>query len=194
MLSEFKITRLHSDFIFKSFDCGDNDLNDFLLNDAINHFNQLLCTTFLIEKDEDVIGFFSLLNDTISIEDISFKNKFLRILPNNKRSYKYFPAVKLGRLGISLTYQNNGLGTEIMNFIKILFTTNNRTGCRYITVDAYQKSVKFYKKNGFDFLTDKDEKGETRLMYFDLIKIVNSINFMASQEKEHIHTKINNIR
>lgn len=191
MLSEYKITRLHPDYNFKSFDCGDADLNEFLLKDSINHYNQLLCTTFLIEKDTEIIGFFSLLNDTISVKEVTGKNKFLRVIPNSKRSYNYFPAVKLGRLGVCKTQQNAGLGSEILNFIKILFTTNNRTGCRYITVDAYQKSIKFYQKNYFDFLTDKDQKKQNRLMYFDLITIVNS---MKAEEDKHIYDHISEMR
>jgi hypothetical protein len=67
-----------------------------------------------------------------------------------------------------------------MNMIKELFLINNRTGCRFITVDAYNNpdTLKFYKKNGFDFVLDGDldkkqrgrgeEDDETKIMYFDL--------------------------
>ena len=39
----------------------------------------------------------------------------------------------------------------------------------YITVDAYDKALKFYEKNGFQFL-QPTMKGDhdTRLMYYDL--------------------------
>lgn len=70
--------------------------------------------------------------------------------------------LKLGILGVSREYKNSGYGKVILDYLKILFVTENRTGCRYITVDAYSKSVPFYIKNGFIFFTDddKDEKDE----------------------------------
>jgi len=43
-----------------------------------------------------------------------------------------------------------------------------QAGCRFITVDAYQNALEFYKKNGFDFLTEKDAQEQTRAMYLDL--------------------------
>ena len=58
-----------------------------------------------------------------------------------------------------------------MDFIKAFFTIKNKTGCRFITVDAYNYplTVNFYKKNGFEFLTSQDAKEDTRSMYFDLM-------------------------
>ncbi len=73
-----------------------------------------------------------------------------------------------------------------MDFIKSWFIEPyNKTGCRYLVVDAYNEDVPvaFYKKNGFDFMfsTEEQEKSyrgivsdhslKTRLMYFDLILI-----------------------
>lgn len=64
--------------------------------------------------------------------------------------------------------------------------TNNRTGCRFLIVDALNRpeTLHYYEKNGFHYLID-DERLEakymgigvgrlplnTRLMYFDLLKI-----------------------
>jgi hypothetical protein len=40
-------------------------------------------------------------------------------------------------------------------------------------VDAYnnERTTRFYQKNGFTFLSSKDEKQNTRLMVFDLITV-----------------------
>lgn len=78
------------------------------------------------------------------------------------------PSVKIGRLAVSKHYENRGIGSEILNFIKFFFTKSNKTGCRFITVDAYAEAVEFYKKNGFDFFTKKDVNEKTRLMFYDL--------------------------
>ena len=55
---------------------------------------------------------------------------------------------------------------------KEFFRTNNRTGCRFITVDAYndEATLNFYKKNGFDFLWNADKNDNTRIMFFDLMR------------------------
>ena len=73
-----------------------------------------------------------------------------------------------------------------MDFIKVLFRTNNRTGCRFLIVDALNRpeTLHYYEKNGFHYLIT-DERLEakymgigmshlplnTRLMYFDLLKL-----------------------
>ena len=90
-------------------------------------------------------------------------------------------------LGVNLKYKSMGVGSQILDFIKAWFVSDkNKTGCRFIIVDAYnnEKSYNFYIKNGFSFLF-KDENAEkiynninekellkTRLMYFDLITIL----------------------
>ena len=51
---------------------------------------------------------------------------------------------------------------------------NNKTGCRFITVDAYLSAVPFYQKNGFEFMGNEERiryeksKGDTVAMYYDL--------------------------
>lgn len=45
---------------------------------------------------------------------------------------------------------------------------DNKTGCRFITVDAYAAAIPFYLRNGFVPLNDEDIDDLTRLLYFDL--------------------------
>lgn len=91
-------------------------------------------------------------------------------MPQGKR-FSSYPAMKIGRLGVSVDYKGQGWGTIIIDYLKELFISNNRTGCRYITVDAYRESLGFYERNEFSFLTTKDVDSDTRLMYFDLIQL-----------------------
>lgn len=73
-----------------------------------------------------------------------------------------------------------------MDFIKAWFIDpHNKTGCRFIVVDAYNepKPIHYYQKNEFDFIFSTEEqeaeythqknreKLSTRLMYFDLIRL-----------------------
>ena len=180
MLSDFEFIRLLPDHSLKSFNCGTgqicDDLNDFFHNDAKAYLLQLLTVTYLFESSDSTVAFFSVLNDKITIED-SGEKKFFNLLsrkskiPNEKR-WPSYPAVKVARLGVHLPYQGRDIGTAILDFIKMFFTEKNKTGCRYITVDAYNESrvIKFYLRNDFTFLTESDKDDPTRLMYYDLMR------------------------
>jgi len=188
-LSNCRLHRLTEDFIISNFDCGNPDLNDFLLNDSLNYSKELMGVTYLFTKKDDIkdiVGFFTVSNDSLRLNDVpnNSKNKVNRKVSNQKRRI-YYPAVKIGRLGINNGYQKFGLGKEMMDFVKGLFITNNRTGCRFILVDAYNeaKVLNYYAKNDFKYLLSEEEEGNifkqgakplTRIMYFDLINKVNS--------------------
>ena len=109
-------------------------------------------------------------------------------VPSPKRDLIY-PATLIGRLGVNVKFQHTGehVGTCLLDFIKFWFTEpDNKTGCRYLVVDAYNTKIplKFYQNNGFKplFSTEEQEKEyrnisvdgplTTRLMFFDLIRMV----------------------
>lgn len=48
----------------------------------------------------------------------------------------------------------------------------NKTDCRFLTVDVYAAAVSFYDKNGFIPLNNEDVDSATRLLYFDLNDIM----------------------
>lgn len=171
MFASFRLIRLTPDHIIKPFDCGDSDLNEFLLLYSHVFSKELFAVTYIIESDSKTVAFFSVLNDKISSENFERKRKFHLTIrdhfPENKR-FRSYPAVKIGRLGVDSEFQKSGLGTEILDYIKMLFVNNNRTGCRFLTVDAYKQSLCFYEGNDFIYLDEKDKNDDTRLMYFDL--------------------------
>jgi predicted GNAT family N-acyltransferase len=167
---EWDVTRVEIDLKIKPFDCGDADLNDFLMNDAKNYLASLLAVTYLIQTDTETLAYFSLSNDRITRYDVdkSEWNKLNRSISNEKRK-KSYPAVKLGRLAVDKKMAGLGFGKTILYYIKKTYTNSlQQAGCRFITVDAYANAINFYEKNGFKFLTEEDKDKETRAMYFDL--------------------------
>lgn len=168
----FEFIRLTTDTDIKPFDCGNADLNGFLFDDAKPYLSELLATTFLLQTKEETVAFFSYLNDKVTHQETgnidTFHKRIGSLLPFGKDGYKSYPAVKLGRLGVSNSFKGKRIGEQILDFTKASFLDQNKTGCKFITVDAYRESLKFYEKQKFNYLSSQDKKAETRLMYFNL--------------------------
>lgn len=174
--SSFQIRRLSKDEKIDSFNCGDDDLNDFILNESRLYTRARLAVSYVIERKDSfkVVGFFSLANDRISISDFETKtefNKFRKKRFVNEKRIKSYPAVKICRLAIDESVKGMSLGTFILDFIKSYFVIDNKTGCRFITVDAYLNAVPFYLKNGFLPLSQDSDSDYTKLLFFDLDEI-----------------------
>jgi predicted GNAT family N-acyltransferase len=166
------LIRLTDDYDFKAFDCGDEDLNDFFFNDSKSYQRSLLAVTYILQSNDEIVGFFCVSNDRICSEDTNIGSRWKKVkslLPFAKRRSSY-PAVKIGRFAINEKFQKDGYGKKLMNAIKYSFLVGNKTGCRFIIVDAYLKSVPFYTRNGFIELPTEnpDRNRDTKLMYFDL--------------------------
>lgn len=183
------LERLEEDTDLSNFSCNHEDLDDFLHNEAKDYTNQLLGVTYLFReiKSNKIVGFFTVSNASLNLRELhrTKKKKIDIEIPFTKRRTSY-PSVLIGRLGVSSSYQGNSVGKQILDFIKAWFRYNNKTGCRFIIIDAYNETlvIKFYQKNDFTFLqteTDelaqlKEERGtnaelKTRHMFFDLSRL-----------------------
>jgi hypothetical protein len=165
--------------IFSGFNCisptdTDRDLEAFLCDDAERHFKDRIAVTYSLAKKGFPLvplGFATLQNDAITISKDALE------LPEVlEYHYKAFPAVKIGRFGIILGMQNNGLGSVFLFMLKKLMLEANRTGCRFITVDARRDkknkvdTTNFYEKNGFALLPCREKTSRYIPMYFDLMQ------------------------
>jgi len=173
------LSRLNPDEPRPAFDCGDSDLNEYFLVDSKKACKDLVAVTYVLREEDEVVAFYCVSNDAIRRDLASiqaFKNVQLLIEHPDKR-YPSLPAVKIGRFGVSEKYARQDIGTKLMSGIKYDFINGNKTGCRFIIVDAYNKPevISFYMKNGFEFLSVKDEDKKTRLMLYDLMIYANSV-------------------
>lgn len=179
-----------------TFDCGtsedEQDLNDFFAHDAIPYQQKLLGKTYLFrsrQNPKEIVTAFTLANDSIRLTNKlaeEYKDNFLEDTDLRDKSIKRFPAVLLGRLGTSTKFAHLGFGSAVMDFIKNLFRENNKTGCRFIIVDALNNTdtLRYYERNGFRYLVEEERLEakyvgigvgslplHTRLMYFDLLSM-----------------------
>ena len=171
-----------------NFSCGNDDLDDFFHNHALLYSKEHLGKTYVLVDSNfsEIVAFFTVSNDSIKTTFIpkNSTNRVQRKIPGLKHLRTY-PAVLIGRLGVNKSFQGKGLkiGRQVVNFIKLWFLDdNNKTGCRFLVVDAYNKPevLSFYEQNGFKYLyaTEDDEKEatqidsenlNTRLMFLDLL-------------------------
>jgi len=166
-----QVRRLDEDERIETFDCGDADLDDFIINEAPMYRDALLAVTYVMEQDGIPIAYFSLANDRVSIQDFDTNTEFNRFRRQrfvNEKRIRSYPAVKVGRFAVSASVRGEGIGSMLLDFIKAYFIIDNKTGCRFITVDAYRSAIPFYEKNGFLPLLADDDDATTRLMFFDL--------------------------
>ena len=167
------LRRLGEDDVISKFDCGDEDLNDFIFNDALLYYKVRLATSYVLEdkNTKDTIGYFSLAHDRISLTDFptnSAYNRFRKQFFAQGKMFKSYPALKICRLATDKKFRGEGLGTMMVNMIITSYKSDNKAGCRFITVDAYAEALPFYYKLGFLPLSKEDEDAPTRLLYFDL--------------------------
>jgi hypothetical protein len=57
-LEDFTLSPLTSDFDVSNFDCGNTDINEFLIEDALNFQSQNLSNTFVFYKDFAILLYF----------------------------------------------------------------------------------------------------------------------------------------
>ena len=179
-ITDYKVRPLKEGERVKSFDCGDADLNDFILNAAPLYREELLAVTYIMEERATgkVLAYFSLMNDKVSLNEFENKTEFNRFRKRhfvNEKRLKSYPAAKIGRFAVDTTARGLHIGSLLLNFIKYFFRGKNKTGCRFITVDAYINAIPFYQKHEFKELTvsDKDDL-HTRALIFDLKQLDNN--------------------
>ncbi|WP_406844214.1 GNAT family N-acetyltransferase [Flavobacterium soyae] len=181
----FSFFELHAATIIKPFECGDTDLNGFLNDKAIPYKKDLLATTYILENESKTIAYLSIYNDALAVQENQFASKtaFKRwikeILSHRKRHLRQFPAIKIGRLAVCETTkkERKGIGQALVNFvIDLALEQNSKCACQLLTVDAYDKSLGFYEKLGFKFLSENDNGEDTRQMFYDLRPLMNTLN------------------
>ena len=188
LFNECSIYDLVNENDIAGFTCGDRDLDDFFTNDCFGYAKQLLGKSYCYKLDADpskIVCAFTLANAGIRVDDLpnARKKKIETDIPHAK-TLKDYPAVLIGRLAVSQEFHSKHIGSDVLEYIKYWFVDpNNKTGCRFVIVDAYNNvgTIAFYERNGFKpvFSTDEQEKQyrhikpevtlSTRLMYFDLL-------------------------
>lgn len=68
MISLVKLTPEHC---ISKFNCGDNDLDEFLKDNALLFSDKRIANTYVLEEDGEIAAYFCLLNDKVSQQEAS---------------------------------------------------------------------------------------------------------------------------
>ncbi len=165
--SQVKAVRLSKIYDLSKFDCGDEDLNDFIKDDAFIYLEKKIATTIVFFYQENLIGFLSVAADSLKL---NFDEKEKSDI-HHKR-LEDVPAVKLARLAVDKNYQKQGVGTNILKWgIGYALDCSEMIAIRFITVDAYPDRTDFYQK--FQFIINQNRHYTRRThhvsMRYDLL-------------------------
>lgn len=159
----FSLSARHN---LNSFNCTNHDLNDFLKNDALENQEQMVSRTYVCFYEEQLVGFYTLTTDIIEVKHVEETHQW------NGYKYSRYPAIKLARLSVDSRFERKGIGKLLLfAAVGIALDVSNYVGCRYITVDAKQEAIKFYKKHGF-IVVEKTRSKNEPTMYLNIPTIV----------------------
>ncbi len=137
------ISRLHNR---KLFDCGDDEVNRFLREQALQDHEKDMSRTMVLTDDQvdhgRIIGYHTLAMRQVKQEEIP------RDKPRIKRT---IPVVLLGQLGVDKAFQGRGLGeVPLMDAQARIDEISSRTGVRAMMLDARDESLaRWYEHHDF---------------------------------------------
>jgi len=186
----FEVQKLSFEHDFSGFNCGggkeDNELDSFLKENALSEQGENANVTYaaVLKGAKIVIGYVTILNDKLRVS--TKEKKDMRIASG----YHDFPAIKIGRLAVDKRHVGKKVATTLLQgIIGLALETAEKTGCRFLIVDSYPKSVDWYLKKSFvknliqgqrktkvikensdgSITTDSDYQRETVSLRFDLL-------------------------
>ena len=146
-----------------NFTCNKKEIDQFIHEQAQNFQNQQLGITYLFSFESDLIGFATLCMGHVNKQKMLLEDRL-------QKSISSYPALLIGQLGVSVKYQNMGVGKYICNFcFSLAVRFSQRVGCRFLVVNALESAVDFYENYGFTLAPDQ-EKQKQKLMFLDITK------------------------
>ena len=147
--------------LLKNFDCGIEQLNEFLSRYAIKNDELGIGRTFIaLNSSNHILGYFTLAAAQVAYQEIPDECK-------GKLPKYPIPALRIARLAVNKELQGNGIGKWLLSqvFIKAV-QVSDITGLYLIIVDAKETSKSFYEYYGFQRLVDEE------LSYFIVVDTV----------------------
>ena len=157
------------------FTSKNNELNEFLVKDALEYQKLHLGITYLLvdKTNEGILSYI-----TLSMGALKLPEKKAEFLFMGKRLQEYpkdfpnqFPALLVGKLATDETAEGKGCASILLKYAaSIGLQERERVGCAFLVAHAKGKDevVNWYKKRGFKTYILNTAGRETVPMYFEL--------------------------
>jgi hypothetical protein len=120
------------------FDCGQQLLNDWLRNNALNSEGQT-ARTYVVCNDSTVVGYYCIAMGSVERKQLPSKLKRQRGLPN------HIPAAIIGRLARDKDPQWKGLGKDLLkDALTRIVSVSETIGVRCVLVHAIDDEASAY--------------------------------------------------
>ncbi|MGC4193124.1 MAG: GNAT family N-acetyltransferase [Thermomicrobiales bacterium] len=143
-MTSFRVAKLERRHGMEAFDCGQEDLNRFLVRFALTNQLANASTTYLALADDEVVGFYTLVVGEIAYTDAP--ERLTRGIVRHS-----VPLMILARLAIDLRWQGRGIGKGLLKDAMLRTLQGaDIAGIRALAVHAKDDAARaFYEHFGF---------------------------------------------
>ncbi len=150
---DWRIVRLQKTHRRDAFDCGSDDLNEYVRRFARQNDRKDISRVYVAVYPDEVLvrGYYTLSNSAVEHESMPEEER--------KKLPRYpVPTVLIGRLAVDKSAQGLGLGRELlMDGLSRILQAADQIGIHAVEVQAKDDSARaFYAKYGFVSLLDDD--------------------------------------
>ncbi len=153
-MTQYVIALLDKHHQRKTFECGQEDLNNFIQLYALQQQKRQQNKTYVAyTPEQQIIGFYSLNVGAIAFEEMPAEIQ--------KRLARYpIPTVYIGRFAVDVSYQGKGLGKVLLSHaLHRVCEIAAIAGVTVVAVDAKnQQAAHFYQTMGFRALPSQPLK------------------------------------
>jgi GNAT superfamily N-acetyltransferase len=137
----------------QGFDCGVEELNEYLRRLAVQHRRKSVTAVFVLVDDEEpriILGYYTLSAAQLDASQLAE--------PDRKKLPRYpIPCFRMGRLACRADHQGRGLGRMLVACaVDRCLAASTQVGAYALIVDAKSKTAKaFYEHYGFTSCRDQ---------------------------------------
>ncbi|HTZ13645.1 MAG TPA: GNAT family N-acetyltransferase [Mycobacterium sp.] len=135
---------LFADHDLAGFDCGNEELNRWLVEHAQASQKADLARTYVLLGDGAVVGYVSLTTGSIRREAVP--KRYARGMPRHP-----IPTILIARLAVDRRYQRQRFGSRLLaEALRLAVTASDAAAARLVVVDAIDDAAAaFYRRWGF---------------------------------------------
>lgn len=142
-IAELTVAKLDSTHDRRSFDCGNESLNEWIIKYALQNQDTTAVIHVAQTPSGRVVGYYALAAGSVSRAEAI--GRVAKDAPDP------VPAIRLGRFAVHVDYQGQGLGRELLHEALLgCLSVSEEVGAKCVLVDAADARARnFYERYGF---------------------------------------------